>query len=665
MQKKMSQVSIRGVHLLRWVVLVGLLVLTLMWHMARLKSRQQDYVKSLQESSLRAEGGEFVLSGEKMTILSGSLHYFRVVPEYWEDRLRKMKSGGLNTVTTYVPWNLHEQVRGDFDFTGILDVVEFLKVAKKVGLYVIFRPGPYICAEWDFGGLPSWLLADEEMKVRTTYPLFTEAVSKYFEELIPKVAPLQYNRGGPIIAFQVENEYGSFSDSTAYLEFIKEAMVTRGVTELLMTSDNQRSSMERGRVPGVLITANFQDNVDRHFQDLHNLQGSKLPLMTMEFWSGWFDHWGEKHHIYTADGIADLTKAILEKGASINFYMYHGGTNFGFMNGANMDGYYRPTITSYDYDAPLSESGEPTEKFFKVKDAIQKYTAKGRVPSTLPELPVAIGKVAYTEVKVQETMSLADALEITGKPIYSDDILAMEKLPINNGGGQGYGFLLYRTRLSKKPSTLMLSKSPRDRAQVFLKGEEVGILMRKTEDDENTLDFTGGKDKDNVLDILVENLGRINYGTIFQYETKGITGDVMIDSKKQEKWEMYPLEFKTHFMEAVSASKKWRPFDGHEKQPALYRATLEIEDSTPKDTFVNMKGWEKGVIFINGFNLGRYWSLGPQQNQYLPGPLLKQGQNEIIIFELHRAAATIHFDDKAELGEAQQVNNEDDIEPML
>eukprot|EP00057_Strongylocentrotus_purpuratus_P019004 XP_011673478.1 PREDICTED: beta-galactosidase-1-like protein 2 [Strongylocentrotus purpuratus] len=232
----------------------------------------------MSESSVKLQNGEFVLNGEEVTILSGSMHYFRVMPQYWEDRLRKMKSGGLNTVTTYVPWNLHEQVRGDFDFTGILNVVEFLKVAQKVGLYVIFRPGPYICAEWEMGGLPSWLLSDDEMKVRSTYPLFTEAVTKFFEQLIPKVVPLQYNRGGPIISFQVENEYGSFGDSTAYMEFVKEAMVTRGVTELLVTSDNSKKSMERGRLPGVLMTANFQDHAARHFKDLKDLQVSYLDL---------------------------------------------------------------------------------------------------------------------------------------------------------------------------------------------------------------------------------------------------------------------------------------------------------------------------------------------------------------------------------------------------
>ncbi|XP_071482415.1 beta-galactosidase-1-like protein 2 [Diadema antillarum] len=661
----MSQVSIRKVHLVRWLVIIGLGAIMVMWYWQRMKTRQLDYVKSLQEPSVRLEGGEFVLDGEKITILSGSLHYFRVVPQYWEDRLMKMKSGGLNTVTTYVPWNLHEQVRGDFDFTGILDVVEFLKVAQKVGLHVIFRPGPYICAEWDFGGLPSWLLSDNEMKVRTTYPLFTEAVSKYFDELIPRIVPLQYNRGGPIIAVQVENEYGSFGKDTSYMENIKEGLTMRGITELLLTSDNTRTHMENGRLPGVLMTANFQENVDKHFQNLIDLQGNDMPLMAMEFWSGWFDHWGEKHHIYEPEGLAGLTKAILEKGASVNFYMYHGGTNFGFMNGGNYDGGYKPTITSYDYDAPLSEAGDTTEKFFKLKEIIQKYTGKGRVPSHLPDLPVAIGKVAYPEVKVQESLSFPSVLEIVGKPIYNDDVQAMEKLPINNGGGQGYGFLLYRTRVPSKPAKLKLTISPRDRAQVLWNGEEIGVLMRKTDTEDREVEFGEGKGSDNVLDILVENLGRINYDQTLQHERKGLVGDVLLDGKKQEKWEMYPLEFKTHFMEAVSSSPKWAPYSGHEKQPALYRATLEIQDSQPKDTFINMKGWEKGVIFVNGFNLGRYWNIGPQRNYYLPGPLLQQGKNEIIIFELHQAADTIRFDDRADLGETVHINNDDDIEAAL
>ncbi|XP_022111084.1 beta-galactosidase-1-like protein 2 isoform X2 [Acanthaster planci] len=613
--------------------------------------------------SLKNVGPEFVLGreGKKLRILSGSLHYFRVVPEYWEDRLIKMKACGLNTVTTYVPWNMHEQVRGDFDFSGQLDIVAFLNLCKKVGLYVILRPGPYICAEWDLGGLPSWLLSYDEMKLRTMYPLFIDSVDKYFDQLLPRVEGLQYYRGGPIIAFQVENEYGSYGKDVEYMTYIKEAMEKRNLKEMFLTSDNSRTAMLNGHLPGVLLTANFQVAPERHFQDVKNIQGMDKPLMVMEFWSGWFDHWGEKHHIFSADGIADLVKSILDLDASINFYMFHGGTNFGFMNGANLDKIYAPDVTSYDYDAPLSEAGDLTEKYYKVKEVLKANTPKGTVPDSLPRIPTQIGKMAYGDLQITHYMTLDDSMEFVGEPIKMDHPVAMEKLPINQGGGQGYGFLLYRTTVDHNPEKLKLDHPPQDRAQVFLNSKQVGVMTRVDNHEDTLLTLKGGVNGPNRLELFVENMGRVNYGNHLDHERKGILGEVEVDGKTQLKWDMLPFEFKKPFLEAVSASSKWKafaPVEGH--RPALYKATLEVSEKQPKDTFVDMTGWEKGVICVNGFNLGRYWSLGPTSTYYLPGPLLKQGKNEIIIFELHQGRNKISLTDKHNLGDTVHVTNDED-----
>ncbi|XP_038062752.1 beta-galactosidase-1-like protein 2 isoform X2 [Patiria miniata] len=617
--------------------------------------------------SLRNVGPEFVLGPEdkKLRILSGSFHYFRVVPEYWEDRLIKMKACGLNTITTYVPWNLHEQVRGDFDFSGILDIVAFLNLAKKVGLYVILRPGPYICSEWDLGGLPSWLLSYDEMKLRTMYPLYIDAVDKYFDQLIPLVEGLQYYRGGPIIAFQVENEYGSYGSDREYMTYIKEAMEKRNIKEMFLTSDNSRSAMEKGHLPGVLLTANFQVDPERHFQDVKEIQGTDKPLMVMEFWPGWFDHWGEKHHIFSADGIGGLVKSILDLDASINFYMFHGGTNFGFMNGANYDArekhQYQPDITSYDYDAPLSEAGDLTEKYYKIKEVMKANTPKGTIPDTLPKAPTQIGKMAYGEVQITHYMTLDDSAEIVGEPVKMENPVAMEKLPINQDGGQGYGFLLYRTTVDHNPETLKLAHPPHDRAQVFLNSKEVGVMTRINKDKDTTLTLKDGVNGPNTLELFVENMGRVNYGNKLDHERKGILGIVQIDGKTQLKWDMLPFEFKKPFLEALSSSSKWKEYQKVEGgRPALFKATLDVSDKQPKDTFVDMTGWEKGVIFVNGFNLGRYWSVGPTSTYYLPGPLLKQGKNEIIIFELHQSSSKINLTDTHSLGETVHVKNDED-----
>ncbi|XP_071958964.1 beta-galactosidase-1-like protein 2 [Antedon mediterranea] len=656
---KMSRVSLRPVHVLRWLCVTLAIVGLLFWlwerreyHIEEAQRVAGPVARNINPPSLQNTGRQFTINGKNVLLLGGSLHYFRVVPEYWRDRMMKMKACGLNTITTYVPWNMHEEVRGEFDFKGILDIVAFLRLAMELDFYVILRPGPYICAEWEFGGLPSWLLHDPDMKIRSTYPLFLDAVENYFDRLLPLVRPYQYHLGGPIIAVQVENEYGHFGSDVSYMTAIKDTLIKRGIKELLVTSD-ATELLKQGSVPGALMTGNFQKDAEKHFTNIKKIQGDDKPLMVMEFWPGWFDHWTEQHHTYPSQGLIPAVSEVLKAGASINFYMFHGGTNFGFWNGANIHHQvYQPDVTSYDYDAPLSESGDATEKFFKIKQLLKEET-KGVVPGNLPNVPVS-DKIAYGDVSMTHYISLEDTLPLVGAPFQSDKVMSMEMLPINNNGGQGYGYILYRTKIASSASKLDFVQKPHDRAQVFLGGHPAGVVARTGTNSVPFLNLEVKKElkveNEITLDILVENQGRSNFGTTMTGERKGLLKDVEINGKVQAGWDIYPLEFKKPFMEGVMASDKWKTFTPDIKVPALYKGTFDIAHRTPKDTFLSMKGWEKGIVFINGFNIGRYWKVGPQTTYYVPGPLLKAGRNEIVIFEQHQSAERVSFVDKPDLG---------------
>ncbi|CAH3188239.1 unnamed protein product [Porites evermanni] len=606
----------------------------------------------MEQRVLRTEKQQFLLEGKPFRILSGAIHYFRVVPEYWKDRLLKLKAMGLNTVETYVPWNLHEEVKGQFNFEGILDIVHFIKLAQSVGLYVIVRPGPYICAEWELGGLPSWLLRDSKMKLRTSYPPYIHAVDKYFKKLLQKLVPLQFSHGGPVIAFQVENEYGSFGADeidVKYMTHLKTIMIENGISELLFTSDGIRH-MEADyfpELPGVLKTANFQRNETAYLNRLKELQPDK-PLMVTEFWPGWFDHWGEQHHEMEVEKVVERVSNILKLGASINFYMFHGGTNFGFMNGANAikgEFKYQPTVTSYDYDAPLSEAGDMTAKFKALKEVLKKYNVEALSPIAVSDHE----RAEYEDVEMQHVQDLGDLVPLFGPPVESMNVMAMEKLPINNNGGQGYGFILYQTTLKRVPKQITI-QHVYDRAQVFLDFKLLHTIdamdKEKQYIDEKELWEVVIKVADMEapselqLDILVENMGRVNFLPDINRQRKGILGDVLIDGQKQGNWRIFPMDFKENFFKKLNEQVEWKKVkEGSLPSiPSLYRGILGITDK-PKDSFLYMKGWTKGVVFINGHNLGRYWNLGPQETLYLPAPWLRKGENELLIFELEKCEA--------------------------
>lgn len=582
--------------------------------------------------TLTTSSTEFLLDGKPFRILSGALHYFRVVPEYWCDRLEKMKAFGLNTVETYVAWNLHEPRPGKFDFDGMLDLVKFIETAADVGLKVIVRPGPYICSEWDFGGLPSWLLKDPEMQVRCAYPPYLAAVDRFFDALLPQLVPLQSTHGGAIIAMQVENEYGNYGNDKVYLRHLADGMRSRGIDSFLFTSDPARDhSLQGGTLPDVFKTVNFAFDADENFAKLREYQ-PEGPLMVMEFWAGWFDHWGEEHHI-SEDGSDSIQRSvdtfdeILAAGASVNFYMFHGGTNFGFMNGANGDPTpYQADVTSYDYACPLDECGDPSPRFLAYRDVLAKYV---ELPSN--EIPPVTRKTAYGAVQLTESVRL---FEMLGELSQAQSSIVPHPMETYD---QDYGFILYRTQVSAPRMGILHVRGLHDRAQVFINGELSDILERETGNEYGAIDI----ETDATLDILVENMGRVNFGAAM-LDRKGITGGVTINDQLQFGWDIYPLP-----LNDLSGLKFGAAQTGI--FPAFFRAAFDVDD--PADTFLALPGWTKGVVWLNGFNLGRYWERGPQKTLYVPAPLLKRGQNELIVFELHETTTlSVEFRDKPDLG---------------
>ena len=584
--------------------------------------------------TLTTSSTQFLLDGKPFRILSGALHYFRVVPEYWRDRLEKMRAFGLNTVETYVPWNLHEPRPGEFHFEGMLDIVKFIEMANDVGLKVIVRPGPYICSEWDFGGLPSWLLKDPAMQVRCAYPPYLAAVDRYFDVLLPLLTPLQSTRSGPIIAMQVENEYGTYGNDKVYLRHLADGMKVRGIDSFLFTSDGPRDiCLQGGTLPDIFKTVNFAFEAKEAFAKLREYQ-PEGPLMVMEFWSGWFDHWGEPHHI-SEDGSDSIQRSldtldeILALGASVNFYMFHGGTNFGFMNGANADPTpYQADVTSYDYACPISECGDLAPRYAGYREVLKKYV---EIPSIAHIQPVA--KHAYGKIKLTESVGLLESLDGLSQPRLSVNAHPMEMYD------QDYGFILYRTQVTGPRMGVLRVRGLHDRAQIFINGELVNVLDRESGNEYASIEVAN----DVQLDILVENMGRVNFDPALR-DRKGITDGVTINNQYQFGWEVFPLPLND------LSRLNFSPLNNlPQAQPAFYRGSFAIEDLA--DTFLALPGWTKGVVWLNGFNLGRFWERGPQKTLYIPAPLLKRGQNELIVFELHGAQQSIvEFRDVPELG---------------
>jgi len=572
---------------------------------------------------------QFMLDGKEMKIISGAIHYFRVVPEYWRDRLEKLKAMGCNTVETYVPWNLHEPQKGVYDFSGRLDIKRFIETADELGLQVIVRPCPYICGEWEFGGLPYWLIKENGIHFRTNNDAFLNCVDAYYKELIPILEPLQITEGGPIIMMQVENEYGSYGDDHDYMLALEMLLKKYGIKVPLVTSDGPwKDYLACGGLENALPTANFGSKAKEQFGVLKKFTKGR-PNMCMEFWVGWFDAWGDtEHHKVDYEINAKDLNDILSEG-SVNIYMFHGGTNFGFMNGSN---YYQnlcADVTSYDYDAPLSEDGQITPKYEAFKDVIAKYV---EIPSV--ELTTKIKRKDYGMLTCINKVSLFSVLDDLTVPVHANRTLSMEDLD------QGYGYVYYKSMIPKEQSTDVIRLvGANDRAHIFLDQQLAAIRYDKELAEEIKVDIQEGREVE--LGILMENMGRVNYGPNMEYQRKGISGGVLLDLRYRMSWEHYSLPLDQ--TDKIDFSKEYK-----EGTPAFYQFRLMADECC--DTFLDLEGFGKGCAFLNGFNLGRFWEVGPQKRLYIPGPLLRKGENEIILFETDgKSAETIYLSDEGKL----------------
>ena len=574
---------------------------------------------------LTAENGQFYLGRKPYRILSGAMHYFRICPEYWEDRMLKLKQCGFNTLETYCCWNLHERKAGEFDFSGRLDLVKYIETAQKLGLNVILRPGPYICAEWDFGGMPARLLKDN-ISLRCNDERFLAELRPYLLKVFELVKPLLCTNGGPIIAMQVENEYGSYGNDHDYMAAVNRIYDEGGIDCLRFTADGSWDLMMSGGIlPGIPAAVNFGSKAMENFRGLRAFRPDD-PFFCAEFWCGWFDHWYEAHHTRTVESITADTKELLDTGASLNFYLFHGGTNFGFLNGANHpDEGYRPTVTSYDYSALLSECGDMTPAYHAVRELLGETG-----PLTYFDNP----KAAYGRVTLPEQAALLPQADRLAAPIRSAQTRTMEELD------QDFGFTLYRTTLRGPISGVSLELGRvHDRALVYLDGKHIGTVERSRRRDQMLLTVPAGETK--KLEILVENMGRVNYGSKL-LDKKGLLDGVRLGPQFHFGWEMLPLT-----MDDLSALQWSGTADG----PRFLRGTLTISE-TPRDTFLRLDDFTKGFVLINGFNIGRFYTpAGPQKTLYVPAPLLKQGENEIIVFEsddFH--SPVVEFVDQPDLG---------------
>lgn len=571
----------------------------------------------------------FLKDGVPFRYISGSIHYFRVHPNHWEDRLKKIRSAGLNAIQVYVEWNSHEPEPGKFQFEGNQDLEHFLELAHKWGLLVILRPGPFIDAERDFGGLPFWLLQkNKQIKLRTTDPSFMKPVRSWFQVLFQRMKKHLYHNGGPIIMVQVENEYGSYGQQigkcdTEYISQLRD--LTRehlGQEVLLFATDGGGSidSIRCSKVPGVYSTVDFgptEDFKDRFYhQRLFEPHG---PLVNSEFYTGWLDHWGYPHSQTPSTMVNSALDAMLEFGANVNLYMVHGGTSFGFGAGSNFPS-FQVTPTSYDYDAPISEAGDLTPKFEDLKMVVAKYEY---IPDAIQVRNSS--KKAYGSIYLKPLGTIFDHVSnlTTLSTSTNKDPLTFEEL------GQAFGFVLYEHRIdhiTTNPVQLEI-QGLHDRGYVYVNEELQGILSRSESIFTIPITITKGQ----KLQILVENQGRICFGKDLN-DFKGITSQVKLGNKVLNRWHMrsIPLSQVDHFKAAPPSLKT------EFKSMSFWKGHIQIScpRSTPEDTFLSFKHWSKGLVFVNGFNLGRYWPrLGPQETLYLPGPLLKCGGNDILLLE--------------------------------
>jgi len=562
--------------------------------------------------SFAVHDGQFLLNGKSFQIISGEMHYSRIPRAYWRDRFRMAKAMGLNTITTYIFWNAHEARPGAYDFSGNNDVAEFVREAQQEGLYVILRPGPYVCAEWEFGGYPAWLLKDRSLVIRSRDAKYAEQVARWFKRLGQELAPLQIGNGGPIILVQVENEYGSFGNDHVYMEELRRLLLDSGFTKSVLYTADGPDEIAAGSLPDLPVGINFGGSDAGAAQRGFAVQKKTRPggpFINSEYWDGWFDHWGGKHAKTNAANEAANLDWMLRQGYSVSLYMFHGGTSFGWMNGANSDGKnYEPDVTSYDYDSPLDESGRPAPKYFTFRDIIAKAT--GTTPAAVPPSPPP---TKIPEFKLEEAVSLWKVLPA---PVHSEQVLSMEDLD------QAYGYILYRKHLDGPAEGELVLDELHDYAQVYLDGKLAGTLDRRLAQNHMQLKVPPAGTR---LDILVENTGRVNFTVVLRGERKGITKQVTLAGKTLLGWDIYPLPMAETSKLAFARTSC--------EGACFYHATIQV--NLPADTFLDTSAFAKGVVWLNGRPLGRIWNIGPQKTLYVPGSWLRKGENEVVVFDLN------------------------------
>lgn len=569
--------------------------------------------------------GSFMLDGKPFVIKAAELHYPRIPKEYWEHRIQMCKALGMNTICLYVFWNSHEPERDKFDFTGQNNLREFVELCDANGMKVILRPGPYVCAEWEMGGLPWWLLKKKDIRLREQDPFFLERVDKFQKKVAEQVGDLTVADGGPIIMIQVENEYGSYGKDKPYVSAIRDMLRDNFGDDVTLFQCDWSSNFLDNGLDDLLWTINFGTgaNIDQQFAPLKEVRPDS-PLMCSEFWSGWFDKWGANHETRpAADMIAGIDE-MLSKNISFSLYMTHGGTNWGHWAGANSPG-FAPDVTSYDYDAPISESGAATPKYWALRETLAKYAGGEK----LPKVPAAIPITAVPEFSFTEVAPLVDNLPA---PRHDDNIKTMEEYD------QGFGSILYRTTLLGLSSPALLTvNEPHDFAQIFVDGKYVGKLDRRNGEKELMLPACG---KGATLDILVEAMGRINFGRAIK-DFKGITGNVTLTVENDgykwvsdlKNWQVFNINdaYDTYTAMSFRPVSEVGKTDG--RYPiGVYRGRFNLKKTA--DTFLNFETWGKGLVYVNGHPMGRIWEIGPQQTLYMPGCWLKKGENEILVFDV-------------------------------
>lgn len=562
--------------------------------------------------TFRLGENQFWLDEKPFQIISGEMHPARVPAEYWQHRLRMIKAMGCNTVACYIMWNYHESRPGQFDFqTGNHNIEKFIRLVQEEGMFLLFRPGPYTCGEWDFGGLPAYLLSIPDIKVRCMDPRYLEAVERYIKQLSPLVRKYEVGNGGPILMVQLENEYGSYGNDRRYMKWLHDLWRSEGVTVPFYTADGATPAMlEAGTYPGAAVgldPAASQAEFDEPLK-----LNPDASVFCSELYPGWLTHWREGWNGRSTEAIVGNVEWLLEHGKSFNYYVIHGGTNFGFWAGANspQPGVYQPDVTSYDYDAPINEMGEATPKYMALRELTQRYTRK-----KLPAVPDPLPSITFPALRAERFTSVWDNLP-EANPLVQP--VPMEMLD------QYEGMILYRTRLTGHKSGTLRIDELHDYATVFLNGRYVGSIDRTR--GQNTLTLPVSSQEHPVLDILVESMGRINFAAQM-IDRKGITDRVTLNGMTLMDWEAFSIPMSSDYVASLKASGTVRP-------GMFFKATLRLEQTG--DCYIDMKDFTKGVVYVNGHNLGRYWNVGPQYRLYCPGVWLHKGANEIVIFDMHQ-----------------------------